>query len=87
MLKQHPNTTAKMAQLLQKWILRIGNPTNATKSVSKWLENNRVKVLSCPSQSSILSTIDLVGRAEKVCKSQLAHNPDSVTAVLSGGMG
>jgi hypothetical protein len=47
---------------------------HTSKVVAKWLKDNKVKVLEWPSES-------------QACAFKEAYKPDSVTPVLSGGMG
>ena len=58
-----------------------------TKLVTKWFKDNKVNVAECLSENPVESYRKCLGRAEKVCASKVAYKPDSVTLVLSGGMG
>jgi hypothetical protein len=85
MLKQQLKTSVKawsqMGLPNGQW------PKHTSEVVAKLLNDNKVKVLAWPSQSPDLNPIENLGRTEKSCASKEAHKPDSVTPVLSGGMG
>ena len=64
------------------------DPKHTSKIVAKWLKDNKVKVLEWLSQSPDLKLIEkLWAELKKACASKEAYKPDSVTPVLSGGMG
>ena len=88
-LKQHLKTLVRKLKLSRKWVFQMDNdPKHTSKVVAKWLKDNKVKVLECPSQSPDLNPIkECVGRTEKVGAHKEAYKPDSVTPALSGGMG
>lgn len=57
-----------------------------SKIATKWLKDNKVRVLVWPSQSPDLNLITFVDWNEKVCQSKKAPKPVWVTPVLLGGM-
>ena len=60
-LKQHLKTSVRKLKLC-KWAFQMDNdPKHASKVVEKWLKDNKVKVLECPSQSPDLKPIENVG--------------------------
>ena len=49
-LKQHLKTSVRKLKLGRKWVFQMDNdPKHASKVVSKWLMDNKVKVLEWPS--------------------------------------
>ena len=57
-LKQHLKTVRKL-KLGRKWVFQMDNdPKHTSKSVAKWLKDNKVKVLEWPSQSPVLNPLE-----------------------------
>ena len=58
-LKQHLTTSVRKLKLGRKWVFQMANDSKQTsKVVTKWLKDNKVKVLKWPSQSPDLSLIE-----------------------------
>ncbi len=78
-LKQHLKTSARNMKLGWNWVFQQDNdPKHRAQVVTKWLTDNKVKVLEWPSQSPDLNLIE---------NEKESHKPDWVTPILSGGMG
>ena len=59
MLKQHLKTSARKLKLGCKWVFQMDNdPKHTSKLVTKWLKDNKVKVLDRSSQSPDLKHIE-----------------------------
>ena len=83
-LKQHLKTAARKLKLGRKWVFQMDtDPKHTSKLVTKWLKDNKVKVLERPSQSHRT----FVGGTEKASASKKAYKPDPVPPVLSRGVG
>ena len=55
-LKQHLKTSDRKLKLGRKWVFQMDNdPKHTSKVVTKWLKDNKVKVLEWPSQSHVLN--------------------------------
>ena len=61
------------------------DPKHTSKVVTKWLKDNKVKVLEWPSQRPALNPIEDLWTELK--KRVLARRPTNLTPALSGGMG
>ena len=47
-LKQHLKTSVRNLKLGCKWVFQMDNdPKHTSKTVSKWLKDNKVKILKC----------------------------------------
>ena len=58
-LKQHLKTLVRKLMLDRKGVFQMDNdPKHTSKVVAKWLKDNKVKVLECPSQSLDLNPIE-----------------------------
>jgi hypothetical protein len=69
---QHLKTSVRKLKLGRKWVFQMDNdPKNTSKVVSKWLKDNKVKVMEWPSQSPDLKPTDNLW-AEKACVSKEA---------------
>ena len=54
-LKQHLKTSFRKLKLC-KWVFQMDNDSkHSSKVVAKWLKDNKIKVLECPSQSPDLN--------------------------------
>lgn len=78
-------TSARKLKRGCKWVFQMDNDSKDTaKVVEKWLEDNKVLVITKPWPESHQKC---VGRSEKACVSKATNKPDSVTPILSGGLG
>ena len=77
-LKQHLKTSVRKLKLGRKWVFQMDNdPKHTSKVVSKWLKDNKVKVLGWPSQSPDLNPIgDLWAELKKCVR---ARRPTTLT--------
>ena len=56
---KHPKTSVRKLKLGHKWVFQMdSDPKHTSKVVAKWLKENKVKVLECPSQSPGLNPIE-----------------------------
>ena len=75
-MSQHLKTSVRKLKLARKWVFQMDNDhKHSSKVVAKWLKDKA------------LTSINPVGRTQKVCASNEAYKPNSVTPALSGGMG
>lgn len=77
-----------ISQEVKAWLFHMDKyPKHISKTVAKWLKDNKIKVLEWPSQSPELMSIEkLWAELKKHVRSKEAYKPDSVTPALSGGM-
>ena len=58
-LKQHLKTSVRKLKPGHKWVFQMNNdPKHTFKVVAKWLKDNKVKVLECPSQRPDLNPME-----------------------------
>ena len=58
-LKQHLKTSVRKLKLGRKWVFHMDNdPKHTSKAVTKWLKDNKVKILEWTLQSPDLNPIE-----------------------------
>lgn len=86
--KEHLKTSVTTLKIGCKWVFQMGfHPKHTPKWITKCLNDNQVNVLEWPPQA-------LISIPQKICRQRwkgmcknAACEPDSVTPVLSGGVG
>ena len=81
-LKQHLKKSVRNLKLGCKWVFQMDNvPKHTSKVVSKWLKDNKVKVLEWPSQSPDLNPTENLWAELK--KHVRARRPTNLTPLTS----
>ena len=59
LLKQHLKTSVRKLKLVRKWVFQMNSdPMHTSKVVTKWLKDNKFKVLEWPLQCPDLNPIE-----------------------------